>query len=69
MPLTFGEAREWAEKFLDADEYEEIFGEVEEDDSKVLISAYIRKDAAEKLKRQAAEAGMSQSEYIQNLIK
>ncbi len=30
IPLTVGEAQEWAERYLDADEYEEIFGEVEE---------------------------------------
>ena len=30
MPLTTQEAQEWAENHLSADEYEEIFGEVEE---------------------------------------
>jgi hypothetical protein len=30
IPLTEAEAREWAEKWVDADKYEEIFGEVEE---------------------------------------
>lgn len=68
MPMTFEEARNWAEEHLSADEYEAIFGEVVEDDSKVLISAYIRKDVAEKLKRLAGEAGISQSEMIQRLI-
>lgn len=68
MPMTFDEAREWAEEKLTADEYEEIFGEVQEDDSKTLISAYIRKDTAEKLKRLAAENGMGQSEMLQKLI-
>lgn len=29
-PMTESEARDWAEKYLTADEYEEIFGEVEE---------------------------------------
>ena len=29
-PLTVDEAKAWAEKHLDADEYEEVFGEVEE---------------------------------------
>lgn len=29
-PMTIDEAKEWAEKHLDADEYIEIFGEVEE---------------------------------------
>ena len=30
IPMTEIEARKWAEKHLNADEYEEIFGEVEE---------------------------------------
>lgn len=30
MPMTESEARDWAEKHLTADEYEEIFGKVEE---------------------------------------
>ena len=30
IPMTETEAREWAEEHLDCDEYEEIFGEVEE---------------------------------------
>lgn len=30
IPLTEAEARKWTEKHLDGDEYEEIFGEVEE---------------------------------------
>ena len=30
QPLTVDEAKAWAEEHLDADEYEEIFGEVEE---------------------------------------
>lgn len=30
IPMTEAEARKWAEKHLDGDEYEEIFGEVEE---------------------------------------
>lgn len=29
-PMTFGEVMKWAEKNLDADEYEKIFGEVKE---------------------------------------
>jgi len=29
-PLTESEAKEWAEQYLDGDDYENIFGEVEE---------------------------------------
>ena len=37
IPLTIKEAKEWAEKYLDADEYEKLF-EIEEE--KTLISAW-----------------------------
>lgn len=30
VPLSEDEAKEWAERYLDIDKYEEIFGEVEE---------------------------------------
>ena len=33
-PLSLKEAQEWAEKYLDGDKYEEIFGKIEEDRSK-----------------------------------
>ena len=52
IPLTIQEARAWAEKYLDADEYEQLF-EVEED--KTLISAWIPdsvKADADKLREQ-----------------
>ena len=52
IPLTINEAKEWAEKYLDGDEYEALF-EVEED--KTLISAWIPdsvKADADKLREQ-----------------
>lgn len=30
IPLTLDDAKEWAAKFMEVDEYEKIFGEVEE---------------------------------------
>ena len=30
IPLTVEEAQEWAERYLDADEYQQLFGEVKE---------------------------------------
>ena len=38
-PLTLREAQDWAEKYLDADEYEKTFGRIEED--KCQISTWI----------------------------
>ncbi len=39
IPLTLPEAQEWGERHLDGDEYEEIFGAIEED--KTQISTWI----------------------------
>lgn len=68
IPLSFDKARNWAEKHLGGDEYEEIFGPVEEDDSKRLISLSLTATAVETLKRLAAESGKSQSEIVTEMI-
>jgi hypothetical protein len=38
-PLSLKEAQEWAEKYLDADKYEEVFGRIEE--GKTQIATWI----------------------------
>lgn len=68
IPLSFDKAREWAECHLSADDYEEIFGPVEEDDSKKLISLSLPTTAVETLKRLASETGKSQSELVAEMI-
>ncbi len=68
IPLTYDAARQWAEKHLDADEYQEIFGEVAEDDSRVALSISISAAAAERARRAAAQQGLSLSAYIESLI-
>lgn len=68
MPLTWVEARKWAEEHLDADEYESIFGEVAEDESRVQVCYSISAAAAETIKRRAQEAGITASAYIEQLI-
>lgn len=35
QPLSLKKAQEWAEEYLDADDYEEIFGKIEEDKSQI----------------------------------
>lgn len=36
-PLSLEEAWEWAEKYLDADEYEQVFGKTEENKSQIYM--------------------------------
>ena len=68
MPLTYDEARNWAEKKLDADEYEEIFGAISDDDSRTSLNLSISAVAAETARRAAAQAGLTVSAYIEHLI-
>lgn len=68
MPMTYSEAQEWAEKHLDGDEYEEIFGIVVEDDSRVQVHLSLSAAAVETIKRRAAAAGISASAYIESLL-
>lgn len=68
IPLSWEEAREWSEKRLSVDNYEKIFGEVEEDESKRMITLSLSAGAVERAKRAAQQAGMSLSAYIESLI-
>ena len=68
-PLSYAEAKRWAEKYLTEDGYNSIFGEVAEDkDSKVALNLYLHKNSVAKVKREAAKAGTTVSEYVERLI-
>ena len=68
IPMTYGEAMEWAEKKLDGDTYESIFGKVEEDENKRVVAYNLSTSTIETIKRRAAEVGISASAYIESLI-
>lgn len=69
MPMSYEDARKWAEKQLEADEYEKIFGEViEETGEKQVVSISISSAKWEAAKREAAKKGISISEYIESLL-
>lgn len=68
MPMTYQEAQKWAEKHLDGDEYEAIFGEIVEDDSTYMINAEIPAALAERLKRHASENGQSMREALISIL-
>lgn len=67
-PMSYDEAREWAEKNLDADEYISIFGEPQEDDSRQSVNISLSAQKAAQLKQAAAKAGMTVSAYVESLI-
>lgn len=68
MPLQYEEAQKWAEKHLDGDEYEAIFGTIEETDDKLTVSIFINKTKWEAAKREAQKRGIGVSEYIESLM-
>ena len=68
IPLNYKAASEWAEEHLDADDYQKIFGEISEDGDDVLISVSLPAGTNAKLRRMAAEAGISLTAMIVKLI-
>ena len=69
IPLDYNAARDWAEKHLEADEYEEIFGIIEEDESKMTATISVSTGIWETAKRTASSKGIGISEYIESLIR
>lgn len=63
IPLSVEAAQSWAEKHLDGDEYERIFGEVE-DDTKRTATFSLTEGTIEQIRRGAARMGISLSDYI-----
>ena len=61
-PLSLDEAKAWAEKNLSGDEYEKIFGVVEED--KVQVSTWIEKSIKEEIDKLKDEKGLTIADII-----
>lgn len=68
IPMSFEEAREWAEKHLEAEEYEKIFGEVDENGNVKGVMYSLPISSIEKVKRTATERRCSASQVIADLI-
>lgn len=67
-PLTFEEARAWAEENLSGDEYEEIFGEIADDDTECLISAIVKASSRDRLRRAMEQTGKTAGQILDELI-
>lgn len=64
IPLSYDAAQAWAEEHLDADTYQAFFGQIEDDDRTVRMLISMPASVAERVKREAAQAGMATSAYI-----
>ncbi len=69
VPISYGEAKEWAEEHMSGDEYAELFGEPDEESGEsatVLLS--ISAAARDKLAREASRTGKTRSRIVEELI-
>lgn len=64
-PMDYKAAREWAEEHMDADDYQAEFGEVSEGgDERTVLSISLDAATADRIRKQAQEAGLSISTLI-----
>lgn len=68
IPLDYSAAQEWAQEHLSAEEYERIFGEVEEDGSKVRTALDLLSSTMDRLRRESSKTGKSISGIIDTLV-
>lgn len=69
IPLNLENAKAWAEEYLDGDEYEKLFGAVEETGNKKAVTIMLSESAITAAKNASVAAGVSMSEYIESLIR
>lgn len=68
LPVSYEDARKWAEEHISADMYEEIFGKISEDDSRACVNMSLSVANIDHAKRAAAKKGITLSAYIDSLI-
>lgn len=66
-PVTYDEAREWAEAHLPADDYEDEFG-VPDEDEYVAVTYRISRAAKRAVEVEAARTGESQAAIVERAI-
>lgn len=68
-PLSYEDAKTWAEKSLDGDKYISEFGEPEENGDRTMLTFSITEGASNLLKRAAQKRDMSASALVEKLIR
>ena len=69
IPMTIEEAKVWAEENLDGDEYEKIFGVVEEPDTTTRINWTLDIDIVEDLRQRTADTGIPASRAVSDVLR
>ena len=68
MPMSLQDAQAWAEKHLDAEDYEEIFGAINETVEKRNVTFSLTGAAIEKITQMALAQNITKSEVIEQLL-
>lgn len=68
FPLSYDDARKWAEDNLGGDEYIAEFGAIGEDDTNAKLTLYLPASTIERAKRKVAQDGTTLSAYVEALI-
>lgn len=69
LPLSFDQARQWAEIHLTADEYEAAFGPVQEDGSRANVHMFLSSGLWEATKQEASRRGVNVSELVESILR
>ena len=68
-PISVEEAKAWGEEAMDADEWENIFGKIDEDTTNVAFSLLIPEDVYNALKATAEKENRSMKEIVVSCLK
>lgn len=68
IPLSYKAAKEWGEEHLSEDEYESIFGEVVEDEGRVVVTWSLDAGLVARLRREAQEAEMTVGALVEKKL-
>jgi len=69
MPLTYDNARKWAEEHLGVDVYESEFGEVsEDDDTTIAVTVRVPQSTKDAIDKLAARTGKTRGEIVSAAI-
>ena len=69
MPLSYDEAKKWAEGNLSVEEYESAFGEVSEGDGKSNMTYHLSEDIIAEIAKISAKLQISKSRVIEKAVR
>lgn len=67
-PMAYEAAREWAEKNLDAEEYEREFGVVDDDADEVVMTVRVAASVKAAVDREVARTGETRGQVMARLV-